>query len=133
MHDADNLIEKYEFQPFPVTPSFDGFGYFPDTEELKPITDYNFVHEVLDVMTAAAEAGVLRSDTWVRQLFADDEVFTRFMEELAEYDECFRVNDRWYSALFRIADAVNEEGFVLCEEIVERTLEQAEKTGQIKV
>lgn len=83
-------------------------------------------------MTAAAESGVLHRKIWVSQIFADDEVFYRFMEELAEYDDCYRIHDRWYRALFEITDAVNEEGFVLCREIVERMLEQAEKTGQIE-
>lgn len=132
MHDADNIIRKYEFRIIGISPNFDSMGYFPETGELKPITEFNFPHEVLDVMTAAAEAGVLRSDSWVRQLFADDEIFFEFMEELSGYNECYRINDRWYRALFDITDAVNEEGFVTSEEIVERMLEQAEKTGQIE-
>ncbi|MBD8722150.1 hypothetical protein IFT43_02080 [Oxalobacteraceae sp. CFBP 13708] len=132
MHDADNIIAKYTFANNNITPNFDGVGYFPKTGELKPISEFNFPHEVLDVMTAAAEAGVLRSDSWVCQLFADDEVFFEFMEELSGYNECYRINDRWYRALFDITDAVNEEGFVTSEEIVERMLEQAEKTGQIE-
>jgi len=132
MHDADNIIEKYTFTTIAVTPNFDGVGFYPKTGELKPVHEYTFPHEVLDVMTAAAEAGVLRHDTWVSQLFADDEVFYRFMDDLAGYNECYRIHDRWYRALFEIIHAVNEEGFVTSEEIVERMLEQAEKTGQIQ-
>ena len=132
MHDADNIIEKYTFTIINITPNFDGAGYFPETGELKPINEFSFPHEVLDVMTAAAEAGVLRSDSWVCQLFADDEIFFEFMEELSGYNECYRIHDRWYRALFDIANAVNEEGFVTSEEIVERMLERAEKTGQIE-
>lgn len=133
MRDADNIIKKYKVKINGIDSNFDGYGYFPETKELKPIDDYNLVHEVLDVMTAAAEAGVLNRQTWVSQIFADDEVFLRFMEELADYDECYRLHDRWYRALFEITDAVNEEGFVLCQEIVERMLEQAEKSGQIEL
>ncbi len=133
MRDANNIIKKYKVKTNGIDSNFDGYGYFPETKELKPIEDYNSAYQVLDVMTAAAEAGVLNRKTWVSQIFADDEVFLRFMEELAEYDECYRLHDRWYRALFEITDAVNEEGFVLCQEIVERMLEQAEKSGQIEL
>jgi hypothetical protein len=131
MYDEDNNIAEYKSQLIRVDPNFDGAGYFPDTKELKPIRDFNFVSEVLDVMTGAAEAGALGRDTWVSQLFADDEVFQRFADELSSYDEYCRIHDRWYAALFRIVNAVNEEGFVTSEEIAERMLEQAETTGQI--
>jgi hypothetical protein len=132
MQDAANTI-KHTYHPAGIKPNFDGVGYFPETKELKPISDFNFEHEVLDVMTAAAEAGVLRSDTWVKQIFADEETFIRFAEGLAQYNECYRIHDRWYSALFNIVNAVNEEGFVTSEEIVERMLAQAEETGQIEL
>ena len=84
-------------------------------------------------MTAAAASGVLNRKIWVSQIFANDEVFYCFMEELAEYDKCYRIHDRWYRALFEMTDAMNEEGFVLSREIVKRMLEQAEKTGQIEL
>ena len=83
-------------------------------------------------MTAAGEAGVLNRKTWVSQIFANNEVFRRFMDELANYDEYCRIHGRWHRALFEITNAVNEEGFVHCQEIVERMLEQAELTGQIE-
>jgi len=132
MRDAPNIVEKYTVNTIAVTPNFDGMGYFPQTSQLKPLDDFNFVHEVLDVMTAAAEAGVLNRETWVNQIFANSDVFRRFMDELANYDEYCRIHDRWYRALFEIINAVNEEGFVLCHEIVERMLEQVERTKQIE-
>lgn len=131
MYDEDNNIEEYKCQLIRVDPNFGGAGYFPETKEFKPISDFNFVSEVLDVITGAAEAGALRLESWVSQVFADDEVFQRFAEELSNYDQYCRIHDRWYAALFRVVNAVNEEGFVTSEEIAERMLEQAERTGQI--
>jgi hypothetical protein len=131
MQDSSNVIKVHKHLNFEVTPNFKGGGYYPETRVLKAITDFDFESEVLDVMTAAAEASMLHRDTWVKQLFADDEVFGRFMEGLAQYDQYARIHDRWYFTLFYITDAVNEEGFVTSEEIVERMLAQAMETGQI--
>ena len=83
-------------------PNFKGGGYYPETKELKPITDFDFEVEVLDAGPAAAEASMLRSDIWVKQLFADDEVFGRFMEGLAQYDTHSRITTVGTSRCFTL-------------------------------
>jgi hypothetical protein len=104
---------------------------FLETKTFTPYSEWDFVYEVLDSITAAVEAGVVDRNRWVSQFFASREVFIEFMEEFNTYDECYRVVDRWYKALFEIANAVNEEGFVSCAEMVERLLEQAEESKQV--
>lgn len=89
------------------------------------------IHEVLDVIAAAAEAGALDSEKWVSQVFATTDIFDLFLEEYSEYDGCFRTYDRWYWALFRLAGLYDEEGFVSSSEIADKLREIAEETGQL--
>lgn len=77
------------------------------------------MHEALDAITAAAEAGIIDDDDWVTQLFSDDAALEAFFDELEQYDDCYRINDRWWRALAELAGSTDcEEGFVSCREIV---------------
>jgi len=123
-------IPTYTYVPVPTKPNHNGVGYFPETGELKPIASLGYVYEVLDIITAAAEAGILASGTWVAQLFADKNVFREFIQELQSYDESHRIHDRWHAALMRLVGTADECGFVTSREIAERLVEQAEATKQ---
>ena len=44
--------------------------------------------------------------------------FEWFLDELAGYDQCYRINDRWWQALARLAEHENfEEGFTHTEDM----------------
>lgn len=129
---AENLIPAHQFKGQHVDPNCADGGYDPETNTFKPFATYGWLHEVLDAISAGVEAGVIDRNKWVSQIFADESVFRDCMTELAEYEQCFRMRDRWYEALFRIADKTDEEGFVTCEEIVDGLYAAAEETGQIE-
>ena len=44
MRHAHNIVEKYTVKTIAVMPNFDGMGYFPQTNQLKPLEDYNLVN-----------------------------------------------------------------------------------------
>lgn len=90
------------------------------------------VNDGLDAIAEACERGMLHREEWVLQCFKTVAVFHEFMELLAEYDECFRIHDRWYQALMLIVNTDNEEGFVTSQEIAEQLVEAAIETGQIE-
>jgi hypothetical protein len=85
--------------------------------------------DALDAITAAVEAGVVDKNDWSRQLFATEDEFEAFLEELEQYDECYRITDRWWAALAEIAGRSDEEGFIACREIVE-ALRQSVAEGE---
>ena len=98
-------------------------GFNPVTKVLTPMrygSGAMAMHEALDAITAAAEAGIIDDDDWVTQLFSNDAELEAFFEELEQYDDCYRINDRWWRALAELAGSANfEEGFVSCREIVD--------------
>lgn len=89
------------------------------------------VHDLLDVLATAAEAGALDRDKWVSQVFATTDIFELFLEEYAEYDQCSRTYDRHYWALLALSGMTYEEGFVSSSEIADKLREVAEETGQL--
>jgi len=101
--------------------------------EAKPAKGENRIpeHEVLDTITLAVEAGIVPSESWVSFLFGTVEAFESFMEELEEYDEQFRIADRWWFALYKLANVIDEEGFISSQEIADKLRERAEETGQL--
>ena len=114
-------------------------AYTPRVYELEaehltlPFADPGFqsVCVLLDGITHACEQGRLDDEKWVEQCFASREVFDIFIGRLSEYDECFRIADRWYATLMRLAGAEDEEGFVASADIADRLMEQAHETGQL--
>lgn len=92
-------ITVNEFKPRPI---YDWSEIWDvKTKQLSPINDMDDVdvHQVLDSMVSALEAGVLDSFRWPQQLFANLAVFNSFIEYLADYDECYRITDQWWRAL----------------------------------
>lgn len=85
-------IKAYEFTPAGVHASFDPEtgGFNPETKKIVPmsISDGELSGaEIFDNITLAAEAGLLDTDKWVKQLFADLEDFEYFLNELAQYND----------------------------------------------
>lgn len=91
----------------------------------------NSFETVLDAVTAACEQGRLSTDGWVKQCFATKKVFNKFLEELAVYDECYRLHDRWFDAIYQIADKAEECDFITTAAIAYGLEEAALGTGQI--
>lgn len=107
-------------------------GFNPHSKIFTPYKDTVTCGEyvVLDSITAAVESGVIDSETWVAQMFDSVEIFETFLAQLEEF-EYYRINDRWYQALFSLAQVSDEEGFVTCQEIADTLRTVAEETGQI--
>lgn len=108
-------------------------GFNPYTKEFTPLkfaTADLWVHEALDHITAAAEAGIVDFNNWSTQLFADGEELEAFFEGLEAYDECYRITDRWWSAIAALAGCNDEEGLITCEEIVSALRESIEKGAE---
>jgi hypothetical protein len=95
-------------------------------------TDRIEMHEVLDTITLAIEAGVVPRDSWVKFLFGTKERFAMFLEELDAYGDVFRLTDRWWAALEAIVDCGGDEaGHITFEDFAERLREAAEESGQL--
>lgn len=123
---------SYKFVPNGInSTSYEAGGFNKRTKKIKPFAEFTAVYEILDVMTAAAEAGVLDNETWVSQLFVDEEVFLHFLSELEVADDYMRIYDRWYQALLNISGSMNEEGFVTSAEIADELRQAAARTYQI--
>ena len=102
-------------------------GWNPKTKKLTPMSfgDGRYLHEILDNIALAMEAGVVDKFLWPQQLFVDREAFDSFIEELSGYDQCFRITDQWWTALSTLVEGGDEEGFVSCEEIAALLFEEA--------
>lgn len=130
-------IEAYKFATRPIQPLTTAGGFDEKTGKFKPFTassvsEMAYEALVLDAITAAAEAGALDTETWVKTVFADEEAFDEFLSELENsYDEVFRITDRWWRALAEITGTIDEEMFVSGSQIAQRLREHAEETGQI--
>lgn len=107
-------------------------GFDPASKTFTPFKGYTDVHKVLDAMAAAVEAGTIDTDKWVSQIFASTADFEEFLDGYSAYDECYRTYDRWYLALFRIANRGDEEQFVTSQEIADKLREVAYESGQLE-
>lgn len=125
------VIEKYKFEPQQIESKCEAGGYDKKKKTFEAFADVPAMYRVLDAITAAVEDGFVRKDNWVETFFANEDAFREFLSLLADYDDCFRVRDRWWTALFNLTDLTDEEGFVRSTEIAEMLLEAAEETGQI--
>lgn len=90
-------------------------GFDVKKQKFKPMKlaggDY-MIHEVLDAVTAAVEAGIVEQHTWPKQIFKTGADLEAFLDDFSNYDECYRVHDRWWQALANLAGSTNcEEGF----------------------
>lgn len=97
-------------------------GFNPKSRELTPMRFVSAevdVHEALDHITAAVEAGVVDRNRWASQLFADEDELEGFLEQLEAYDDCFRITDRWWTALAALANRGDEEGFISSAQVVD--------------
>lgn len=104
-------------------------GFNPYTKEFTPLkfaTADLWVHEALDHVTAAAEAGIVDRNNWSTQLFADEDELEAFFEGLEEYDQCYRITDRWWSAIASLVGTNDEEGLITCGEMVSALRESIE-------
>ncbi|MEY8688993.1 MAG: hypothetical protein AB9M53_03820 [Leptothrix sp. (in: b-proteobacteria)] len=104
-------------------------GFNPFTGEFTPLkfaTAEMWMHEALDHITAAAEAGVVDRNGWSTQLFDNEDELEAFFAELLEYDQCYRITDRWWSTIAALVDSSDEEGLITGEEIVSALRESIE-------
>lgn len=108
-------------------------GFNPITQVLTPFKNVpKFeLHEMLDSITAAVEAGIIDDKKWVSQIFSSRKNFQSFLSEVAEYDSYYRIQDRWYVALRALVQVYDEEGFVTSAEIAEYLATNAAETGQL--
>lgn len=98
---------------------------------LSKVKGHHEVHEVLDSLTLALEAGVVPKDGWLKFIFGTPTAFENFLEHLESYDEAFRITDRWWMALARLTGTVDEEGFIFCQDIADTLRERARKSNQL--
>ena len=108
-------------------------GFNPYIKEFTPLkfaTADLWVHEALDHITAAAEAGIVDCNNWSTQLFANEDELEAFFEALEAYDECYRITDRWWSAIAALAGCNDEEGLITCVEIVSALRESIESGAE---
>ena len=129
-------IKAYEFIPAGVHASFDPEtgGFNPETKKIVPmsISDGELSGaEIFDNITLAAEAGLLDTDKWVKQLFADLEDFEYFLNELSQYNDSYTIFDRWWHAFSQLACGKDTPGFSTSKEIAAGLYKHASETGQI--
>lgn len=105
-----------------------------EKKQLNPIKDMeNFsIHEVLDSIVLAVEAGVVDNYLWPQQIFANRKSFEAFVEQLSGYDECYRITDQWWQALSALVEYGDEEGFVSSSEIADKLFDVASDDGKLE-
>lgn len=115
-------IKAYKYRPQPVK----NYGHFlADSCTFAPITADKArkiieLHETLDDITLAVEAGAVDLLTWPQMFFADNPSFKAFLLALRDYDQFFRLSDRWYHALAHLDGGPGDEiGFVQSADISE--------------
>lgn len=120
MHDP-NRIGGYMYNPM-----FRGYIHAAwPFEPMKVEEDDMDIHEILDHITAAVESGQLKRESWPEQLFASDADLELFIERLPdEYDDIFRIVDRWWFALSELLRRPDEEMFITAGHIAEAFAEE---------
>ena len=129
-------IPPYTFTPRSFQPAYskETGGFNAKTQKMVPMSlmDEELAgYEIFDNITLAAEAGLLDTDKWVKQLFADIEDFEYFLNVLAHYNEEFTIYDRWWEAFSKLAFGRDTPGFSTSEEIAAILFQKAQETGQI--
>lgn len=124
---------KHQVRPVVVYPTL-----FDDKKKLpKPIKTMDSLdvslHEVLDTITLTMQAGNVRTHGWPQQFFANKKAFNEFIEQLSEYDDCFRITDEWWLPLSHLAFGNNgggdEEGFITTADMAQAIASKAEEDG----
>ena len=124
---------KHQVRPVVVYPAL-----FDDKTKLpKPIKslDANDIslHEILDTITLTMQAGNVSTHGWPQQFFANKKAFNEFIEQLSEYDDCFRITDEWWLPLSHLAFGNNgggdEEGFITTADMAQAIASKAEDDG----
>ena len=119
-------------------------GYNPATNAFTPLKlddkDINFGGEerplvdacdLFETIAAAMEAGIVDSDMWPTQLFANAESFGCFLEALEDYEQYFKLRDPWWSGLRALAGGQGvEEGFCNASDLAARLLEAFNETPE---
>lgn len=125
-------IQTYKFAPRQICV----YPEIWDAQQLRlnPIEDMdNFsLYEVLDSIVLAVEAGVVDNFLWPQQIFANRIALENFIEQLSDYDECYRITDQWWCALAALCEVVDEEAFVSSAEIACQLLSCAHEDGKIE-
>ena len=121
---------KFEPRPISVYPEI----WDAQKLQLNPIKDMDdfLIHEVLDSIVLAVEAGAVDNFRWPQQIFASRLAFENFIGQLREYDECYRITDQWWQALAALCEVVDEETFISSAEIADELLRSAHEDGKIK-
>lgn len=125
-------IKTSKFEPRPIC-------VYPEIWDAKklqliPIKDMDScsVHEILDSIVLAIDACSIDHFLWPQQLFANRAAFEDFIDQLSQYDECFRITDQWWAALADLCEVNDEEGFISSSEIGGVMLQYVHETGQIE-
>jgi hypothetical protein len=129
-------IKAYEFVPARPQAYFEEEtgGFNPETNTMVPMTISGGElggAEIFDNITLAAEAGLLDTNKWVKQLFADRDEFMYFLDELAQYNESYTIFDRWWHAFSQLACGKDSAGFSTSKEIAAGLYKHASETGQL--
>jgi len=129
-------IKAYEFIPARPQAYFEEEtgGFNPETKKMVPMTISDGEMsgaEIFDNITLAAEAGLLDTNKWVKQLFADRDEFMYFLDELAQYNESYTIVDRWWHAFSQLACGKDSAGFSTSKEIAAGLYKHASETGQL--
>lgn len=132
---AIKTIPAYQFTPRPIV-AYSRF-YNSESKKFTPASKAGpsdsgplDLHELLDSITFAVEAGIVPVDGWLKFLFGTEKAFEEFLDELETYDETFRITDQWWTALSTIVGGQEEEGFITCADIAEGLREDARQSGQ---
>ena len=119
-------------------------GYDPRTGQLTPFKnisddfDESLINQMLDSMTAAVEAGLGTTATFLQDFFATEQDIANFADALDDYaDEgTFWVNDRHFNAFIHAAKASEEHAVTYSamaeriRELFEIEQEQAQKVSK---
>lgn len=106
-------------------------GYNPATNTFQPLKLRAEIYEgdilrshIFTTVAAALEAGILDEEKWPSQLFADEDSFNSFVNELAEFEDCYKLQESWWQALRALSFGGDlEEGYCSGRELAERLTE----------
>lgn len=96
---------------------------FPDGKNSPEVPGW----AIFETLAAAMEAGIVDSEMWPTQLFADVESYRDFVHALRDYEVCYKLVDPWWSALRALVGGGDEEeGFSTAADLAERFVEVLE-------
>lgn len=125
------IIKTYVPKQANIIPSVRGMGFNESTGKFhKFVGDFEY-HEVLDALTAAAEAGEFDTERWVTTVFSSNSEFHAFLRDLEASSDTARLNDRWCLALGAVTECADDEYWLTCEVAAATLLTHAKDTGQV--